>query len=86
MTSSSASYISTRGQSPQTDFSDALLRGIAPDGGLYMPKAWPSLSASTWSGAPDYKSIALDAISPFIGDALPDGALERALERLKAGF
>jgi len=86
MTTSSARYISTRGQSPETDFSDALLRGIAPDGGLYMPTAWPSLSPDAWTGKADYKSIALAAITPFIGDALPAGALDRALDRLTSGF
>ncbi|MEA3472174.1 MAG: threonine synthase [Pseudomonadota bacterium] len=86
MSTSSARYVSTRGQSPETDFADALLRGIAPDGGLYMPTAWPSLSPETWTGKADYKSIALQAIAPFIGDALPDGALDRALDRLTAGF
>ena len=54
MTTSSARYVSTRGQSPETDFADALLRGIAPDGGLYMPTAWPPLSPETWTGAADY--------------------------------
>ena len=86
MSTSSARYVSTRGQSPQTDFADALLRGIAPDGGLYMPEAWPVLSPGAWTGAADYKAIALQAVAPFIGSALPDGALGRALDRLAAGF
>ena len=62
MTASSARYISTRGQAPETDFADALLRGIAPDGGLYMPTAWPTLSPDAWSKGRDYKSIALEAV------------------------
>ena len=86
MTTSSARYVSTRGQAPETDFADALLRGIAPDGGLYMPTGWPALSADAWSQGGDYKAIALAAIAPFIGDALPAGALDRALDRLTAGF
>jgi len=86
MTTSSARYVSTRGQSPETDFSDALLRGIAPDGGLYMPTAWPALSPDAWTGAADYKAIALQVLTPFVGDALPTGALDRALDRLIAGF
>lgn len=90
MSNSSARYISTRGpasnSAPETHFADALLRGIAPDGGLYMPTAWPTLSPDAWTKGADYKTIALEAISPFIGDALPEGALERALERLTAGF
>ena len=86
MSTSSARYVSTRGQAPETDFADALLRGIAPDGGLYMPTAWPTLSPSAWDATADYKSIALAAVAPFIGDALPAGALDRALDRLAAGF
>ena len=85
MSTSSARYVSTRGQAPETDFSDALLRGIAPDGGLYMPAAWPALSPQA-SRSTDYKTIAVDAVAPFIGDALPASALERALDRLTAGF
>lgn len=90
MSTPSARYVSTRGQAPETDFADALLRGIAPDGGLYMPTVWPRLSPDAWApktlGSADYKSIALQAMSPFIGDALPVGALDRALDRLTAGF
>lgn len=34
-------YISTRGRSPEIGFREAVLSGLAPDGGLYMPVAWP---------------------------------------------
>src|SRR3569623_3555692 len=34
-------YVSTRGQSPAIGFWDAVLAGLAPDGGLYIPEAWP---------------------------------------------
>ena len=34
-------YISTRGKSPELNFSDVLLSGLAPDGGLYLPKNYP---------------------------------------------
>ncbi len=83
---SAARYVSTRGQSPTVDFAEALLRGMAPDGGLYMPASWPSLEAGT--SAPDrtYAQIAEAAMSPFVGDALPEGALDRALTRLVARF
>ena len=36
-------YISTRGKAPPLGFSDMLLRGLAPDGGLYVPESWPQL-------------------------------------------
>lgn len=34
-------YISTRGQAPPVSFLDAVLNGMAPDGGLYVPESWP---------------------------------------------
>jgi len=79
-------YVSTRGDAPEADFAEALLRGMAPDGGLYMPATWPSLSPDAWAPGRAYAGIAAQAMAPFIGDALPSGALERALERLVAGF
>ena len=39
-------YISTRGQSPPVSFLDAVLAGMAPDGGLYVPEEWPDLALS----------------------------------------
>lgn len=37
-------YISTRGEAPALNFADVLLAGLASDGGLYVPEAWPALS------------------------------------------
>ena len=38
-------YISTRGLDTDRSFEDVLLNGLARDGGLYLPKTWPRLSA-----------------------------------------
>ncbi|HAD84005.1 MAG TPA: threonine synthase, partial [Brevundimonas sp.] len=86
MTTSPDRYISTRGDAAPTRFSDALLRGIAPDGGLYMPQAWPALPVDATLPGRSYAEIAKAAMAPFIGDALPAGALDRALDRLTKGF
>jgi len=86
MSTSPDRYLSTRGDAAPTNFADALLRGIAPDGGLYMPQAWPALSADAARPGRSYAEMAKEAISPFIGDALPVGALDRALDRLTQGF
>ncbi len=59
---------------------------MAPDGGLYMPAAWPRLSPDAWAPGRAYADMARAAMTPFIGDALPAGALDRALDRLVAGF
>lgn len=79
-------YVSTRGASPASDFVDAMLRGMAPDGGLYMPVAWPRLDTGAWAPGRAYADMARAAMSPFLGEALPEGALDRALDRLIAGF
>lgn len=83
--SNSPAYISTRGASPEVSFAGALLAGVAPDGGLYVPTAWPVLprSAATASGAAEHASAIL---TPFIGDALPAGTLDRATKRLANQF
>ncbi|WP_313103302.1 threonine synthase [Brevundimonas sp.] len=86
MTASPDRYLSTRGDAAPTSFADALLRGIAPDGGLYMPQSWPTLPADAARPGRTYAEMAKEAISPFIGDALPAGALDRALDRLTRGF
>ena len=86
MTEAASNYISTRGDTAPTNFADALLRGIAPDGGLYMPAAWPSLAPSAWAPGQSYEQIAAAAMTPYLGDALPSGTLERALKTLVAGF
>jgi threonine synthase len=49
-------YISTRGQAPPVSFLDAVLNGMAPDGGLYVPESWPGfdrkLATSHYAAAP----------------------------------
>lgn len=79
-------YVSTRGQAPAADFAEALLRGMAPDGGLYMPQAWPTLPPDAARPGRTYAEIAKEVLTPFIGDALPEGALDAAIQRLVSGF
>jgi Threonine synthase len=38
-------YLSTRGQAPVLNFEQAMLTGLARDGGLYVPESWPTLPA-----------------------------------------
>lgn len=86
MQQSPAAYVSTRGAAPVTDFAEALLRGMAPDGGLYMPVGWPRLAPAAWTPGRAYADMAREAMGPFLGTALPEGALDRALTRLVSGF
>ena len=44
-------YVSTRGEAPALDFVEVMLAGLARDGGLYVPEAWPSLDAASAAAA-----------------------------------
>lgn len=74
-------YVSTRGEAPPLGFSDALLAGLARDGGLYLPENWPQLSAPTiadFAGRP-FADVASAVIAPFVGDDLPLHNLKQIL-------
>jgi threonine synthase len=63
-------FISTRGEAPPLRFSDALLAGLARDGGLYVPEAWPYFSEGeirAMRGLP-YPELAVRVLSPFLDD------------------
>lgn len=70
-------YISTRGDGPRS-FTDVLLSGLAPDGGLYVPKKWPKTKLASLAGYA-YTDIAYNIIKPFIGDEIDDGALKEII-------
>ncbi len=64
-------YISTRGEAPALGFSDAVLSGLAPDGGLYVPEAWPVFSEDDMiaMGRMSYTDLAHTVISRFVDSA-----------------
>ena len=71
-------YISTRGESPPIGFLDAVLAGLAPDGGLYSPAVWPSFSPEEiggFAGRP-YAEVAAAVLSKFAGPAISHADLE----------
>lgn len=78
-------YISTRGAAPAVDFVGALLAGMAPDGGLYVPTAWPDLRGATGQSA-GAAALANAILTAFVGDALEAGAVARASARLADRF
>jgi threonine synthase len=61
-------FRSTRGQSPDVGFSAALLQGLAPDGGLYVPDSWPDLSGVAPAALPEVGAKLVGAFAA--GDAL----------------
>jgi threonine synthase len=70
-------YISTRGEAPELTFEDALLAGLARDGGLYVPKTWPQIAPETiagFAGRP-FPDVAVALLEPFAGGAIPRAEL-----------
>ena len=65
-------YISTRGGSPSVSFFDAMLAGLAPDGGLYVPETWPTLPPELIAAAATapYADTAAAVLKMFAGDDL----------------
>ena len=64
-------YISTRGQSPSVSFGEAVARGLAPDGGLYVPESWPEIALSDFDGATTLPEVAEIMLRPFVeGDPI----------------
>ncbi len=81
-------YISTRGESPALGFTETLLAGLAPDGGLYCPQSWPTVSPETiagYSGRP-YAEVAADILGRFAGDEIPAGILLDLCQAAYASF
>ncbi len=63
-------YISTRGQSPALNFSEILLGGLAPDGGLYLPESYPQFSDADLSAmrGMNYRDLAFTILSRLIDE------------------
>ncbi|MFZ5484543.1 MAG: threonine synthase [Pseudomonadota bacterium] len=75
-------YISTRGQSPAMTFSEILLGGLAPDGGLYMPETYPSFSADDLDAmrGMSYPELALTLLSR-LADDIPTADLKALVDK-----
>ena len=81
-------YVSTRGQAPALTFDQAMMTGLARDGGLYVPEHVPQLSAAeiaAMAGLP-YEDVALRVIRPFLGEAFTSGELVPLIAAAYRGF
>ena len=61
-------YVSTRGRAAELGFCDALLAGLATDGGLYVPQTWPKQPTMTGS---TYAAKAASLMAPYIEGEIP---------------
>ena len=75
-------YISTRGQSPALKFSEILLGGLAPDGGLYLPETYPQfgdVDLSAMRGM-NYRDLAYTILSRLVDD-IPAADLKALIDK-----
>jgi threonine synthase len=81
-------YISTRGEAPVLSFNEAMLAGLARDGGLYLPESYPVLSRETLAGfaGKSYGEVAKAVLLPFVGSDLDETALEGMIEAAYGSF
>ncbi len=81
-------HISTRGEAPALGFAEVMLAGLARDGGLYVPEAWPRLERDAilgFAGRP-YAEVAVDVIGLFTGDAISEADLARMAREAYGNF
>ena len=78
-------YLSTRGAAPVLDFKGVTLAGLAPDGGLYVPREWPRFSEAEIAALAglSYAQLAQKVMQPFVGDCI---APERLLQLCETAY
>lgn len=81
-------YVSTRGEAKTASFNEALIEGLARDGGLYVPESWPQISPAEIAAmrGKSYAQVALRVIAPFVGGDIPERDLKRMIEEAYATF
>ncbi|MCF7669021.1 MAG: threonine synthase [Verrucomicrobia bacterium] len=76
------SFYSTNGEAPEVDLREALLRGQAPDRGLYMPSRFPRISGEElerFRGL-EYDEMAYEVLRKFTHGVMDDGVLRGLCE------
>ena len=81
-------YISTRGKDGPLGFEQALLSGLARDGGLYLPVEWPTFSPAEIAGMRglSYVQLAGRVMAPFCNGEIDEGELTAMAGAAYAGF
>ena len=72
-------YQSTRGKSPDISFEEALMSGLAPDGGLYLPSSYPQLPGD-WKSARSLIKLASIIFSLYVNQRIQASLFEDALD------
>lgn len=81
-------YQSTRGTAPELDFREVTLAGLASDGGLYIPVAWPRFTADQIADMAGltYVETAVRVMAPFVAGSLSEDELRELCTRAYGRF
>ena len=81
-------YVSTRGEAPTLSFEQAMMTGLARDGGLYVPAEVPQMSAGDIAALAglSYEEAAFRVMRPFIGETFTDPEFGDLISKAYAGF
>ncbi len=81
-------YISTRGAAPVLSFGEAMMTGLARDGGLYVPETIPTLSHDEIAAmaGQSYEEIAFRVMRPYIGGFFADDEFKGLIAKAYEGF
>ncbi|MBB1490420.1 threonine synthase [Paracoccus sp. MC1854] len=81
-------YISTRGQAPVLPFAEAMMTGLARDGGLYVPETIPQMDAAEIAALEgvSYEEAAFRVMRPFVAESFSEDELRQAIRRAYQGF
>ncbi|MEY2961321.1 MAG: hypothetical protein RLZ60_1151, partial [Pseudomonadota bacterium] len=81
-------YISTRGQAPALTFEEAMMTGLARDGGLYVPETVPTMTEDEIAAlaGKSYEEIAFAVMKPFVADTFTDEEFKGLIAKAYAGF
>jgi len=81
-------YVSTRGGIEPVTFSQAVMMGLATDGGLLLPESFPQVDATTlqrWAKLP-FKALAVEVMYPYVGEDISRAELEGLVEASYTSF
>ncbi|UCE94577.1 MAG: threonine synthase, partial [Flavobacteriaceae bacterium] len=75
-------YISLHGKAPKVGFKEAVIKGIAPDKGLYFPETIPGQLGKVFKNIDQYSNyeLAFEMINPFVDGEIPEDDLKMIIE------
>ena len=81
-------YVSTRGAAPVLSFGEAMLTGLARDGGLYVPEQVPAITPDEIAALAglSYEETAFRVMRPFVGDTFTEAEFRGAIDAAYRGF